>query len=121
MRFPWLGDYGWFYKNSRKCSGVTAVKPPTVGGQFDAHGNLFEWTHDWYASIESGSSLVDLQGASGGGDRVLRGGSWLSDAADCRTAARGTTPPWFRTRHSGLRLALSLPSGVQSPEAEGTK
>ena len=51
-----------------------------------------------------------------GSDRVLRGGSWNNDAADCRTAYRSTFAPTYRSSNLGFRLALS-PSGV-SPEAE---
>jgi formylglycine-generating enzyme required for sulfatase activity len=112
-----LGNYGWFADNSEKRPRVTAVKPPTVGGLFDAHGNLFEWTHDWFAYIDGGSSLVDPQGESGGSYRVLHGGCWDFVAADCRAAYRSSNAPTNRSSVSGFRLALSLPSG-QSPEAD---
>ncbi len=116
-----LEDYGWFKDNSGKRPRVTAVKPPVGSGLFDVHGNLYEWTHDWYASIDGSSSHVDPQGASGGSDRVLRGGGWSDDAANCRTADRYSYEPTIRNASDGFRLALSLPSGVQSPEAKGSK
>ena len=112
-----LEDYGWFLDNSGKRPRVTAVKPPVGGGLFDAHGNLYEWTHDWYTNIDGSSSQVDPQGASTGSNRVLRGGSWDVGAANCRTAYRITGAPTNRNTNDGFRLALSLPSG-QSPEAD---
>mgnify|MGYP000644213339 CR=1 FL=1 len=112
-----LADYGWFTENSGKRPRATGLKPPTIGGLFDAHGNLFEWTHDWYGNVDGGSVQVDPRGASGGSPRVLRGGSWGNDAADCRTADRSTIGPTDRDSSNGFRLALSFPSG-KSPEAD---
>jgi formylglycine-generating enzyme required for sulfatase activity len=66
-----------------------------VGGLFDIHGNLFEWTHDWFTR---------------GSHRVFRGGSWGNDAANCRAANRNDGTPAYRTTYYGFRLAL-VPSG----------
>ena len=58
---------------------------PSIRGLFDLHGNLFEWTHDWYgeyASLATTDPLVN----KGGSNRVFRGGSWYNDAAFCRSA-----------------------------------
>lgn len=115
-----LGDYAWFLDNSEKRPRATAVKSPTVGGLFDAHGNLFEWMHDWYGNVDGGKVLVDPQGASRSSDRVLRGGSWGYGAAYCRTANRNADVPTIRYSNHGFRLALSLPS-VQSPEADASE
>ncbi|MFM7518045.1 MAG: formylglycine-generating enzyme family protein, partial [Pirellula sp.] len=74
-----------------------------VAGLFDIHGNLWEWTDDWY-----GKSSI----------RVLRGGSWDVGAAFCRSADRGRNDPSVRNYDHGFRVALS-PSGIpQSPEAD---
>lgn len=109
-----LGRFGWFQENSGKHVHAPRELRPSVRGLFDMHGNLVEWTHDWYADYRSGGA-TDPLGAERGSARVLRGGSWLSDAADCRTANRNTYAPTSRTRDYGFRLALS-PSGVV-PEA----
>lgn len=42
-----------------------------------------------------------------GSNRVLRGGSWNNDAANCRTANRNTNAPTNRTNDNGFRLALN--------------
>jgi len=42
-----------------------------------------------------------------GSNRVLRGGSWNNDAANCRTANRNTNEPTNRTNNNGFRLALN--------------
>ena len=109
-----LGEYGWFQENSEKRPRPTAVKPPTVGGLFDAQGNLYEWTHDWNSDSQE-ATLVDPQGASAGSYRVFRGGGWINEAAYCRTANRDGNVPTVRGNLMGFRLALSFPSGVSSP------
>jgi formylglycine-generating enzyme required for sulfatase activity/class 3 adenylate cyclase len=59
-------------------------------GLFDMHGNVWEWCldhwHDDYQSApEDGSSWID---SSHNLMRVLRGGSWISQAKDCRSSRR---------------------------------
>jgi formylglycine-generating enzyme len=91
---------------------------PSIRGFFDLHGNLFEWTHDWYGDFGE-TAAVDSLGAKEGSNRVSRGGGWIRDAANCRSALRSSGDPTIRTISLGFRLALS-PSGV-SPEAASVK
>ena len=114
-----LADYGWFVENSGKRPQLVAAKPPGLGGLHDVQGNQYEWVHDWYGRIEGNSVVVDPQGAATSQSRVLRGGSWNSDAANCRLAFRFTGDPTDRNTFYGFRLALS-PS-VTSPEAKGAE
>ena len=112
-----LGQFGWFIENSGKYVHSPRELRPSVRGLFDLHGNLFEWTHDWFMSFGP-DRATDPLGAESGSFRVLRGGSWDNDAADCRAAYRLRFDPAYRSgRNGGFRLALS-PVGV-SPEAAG--
>ncbi len=112
-----LERYGWFSKDEKSVKHVHPTRElrPSYRGLFDMHGNLYEWTHDWYTSSVGADAITDPLGAKGGSDRVLRGGGWNNDAAGCRTAYRVTFDPTYRTNFIGFRLALS-PFGV-SPEA----
>jgi formylglycine-generating enzyme required for sulfatase activity len=109
-----LGQFGWFTENSGKHVHPPRELRPSIRGLFDLHGNLFEWTHDWFGDYPVGAS-TDPLGSNEGSHRVLRGGSWRYDAAYCRTAYRFAYEPTIRSNSRGFRLALS-PSGI-SPEA----
>lgn len=98
-----LGEYAWYDKNS---SGVNRVgqKPANKWGLKDTHGNVWEWCSDWYGSKLRGGR--DPVGAASGSIRVVRGGCWFSDAADCRSAFRGFYSPGHQSGDLGFRLAL---------------
>jgi formylglycine-generating enzyme required for sulfatase activity len=113
-----LGRFGWFAENSGKHAHPPRELRPSIRGLFDLHGNLFEWTHDWFGDYGV-EAITDPLGAKEGSSRVDRGGSWRDDAANCRSAYRYTIDPANRTRSNGFRLALSL-SGVR-PEAAPVK
>ena len=98
-----LGEYGWYDKNSGGWSHRTGLLRPSVGGLFDIHGNLWEWTDDW---------------ATKGSDRVIRGGSWINGAANCRSADRYGHAPSIGY-DDGFRVALSFPSGIPKPPEAG--
>ena len=118
-----LERFGWFAENSDKQVHPTKELRPSSRGLFDLHGNLFEWTHDWYQGYGA-DSVTDPIVSAGGSFRVFRGGSWYYDAALCRSAYRNTYVPTSRTSNSGFRLALSPSSQVPAepggePEAPG--
>ncbi len=111
-----LERFGWFVENSGKHVHPPREQRPGSRGVFDMHGNLFEWTHDWFGDYGE-AALVDPVVQKMGSNRVNRGGSWSNAAAHCRTALRYTRGPTTRSINNGFRLALSFPS-AQSPEAD---
>ena len=108
-----LERFGWFTENSGRWVHPPKERRPIGHGLFDMHGNLYEWTHDWYSDFGS-EAANDPIGPSRGSARVIRGGCWTNHAADCRSAERYADPPTLRSLYYGFRLALS-PSGVSSP------
>ncbi len=88
-----LGDYAWYFDNSKEKYHKVGQKKPNPWGLCDMHGNAAEWTLDQYAGDgyarfrgkPADNPLVP--GASEYG-RVVRGGSWDDDAQKLRSAAR---------------------------------
>jgi formylglycine-generating enzyme required for sulfatase activity len=109
-----LGEFGWFVENSGNQVHPPRELRPTFRGAFDLHGNLFEWTHDWY-DVFGESAVTDPLGAKRGSYRMFRGGGWSGVAAFCRSAYRYSHAPWYRSHNCGFRLALSPSSQEQVP------
>ena len=82
-----------------------AVKslPCNNWGLYEMHGNVWEWCNDWYAAYPS-ATRMDPHGPDTGTYRVLRGGSWYSNARYCRSAYRNDRGPGNRGGRFGLRF-----------------
>jgi formylglycine-generating enzyme required for sulfatase activity len=75
-------------------------------GFFDMHGNVLEWTADWYGTYPTGNPVIDPLGAASGSDRVVRGGSWSNGGADLRSARRNDDTPGNRSGNLGFRVGF---------------
>jgi formylglycine-generating enzyme required for sulfatase activity len=84
--------------------GLYAANP---WGFFDMHGNVWEWTADWYqAAYPSGNPVVDPTGPASGSIRGKRGGSWSSDGTNQRSAKRNSSAPSNRYNRMGFRVGF---------------
>ncbi len=60
---------------------------PNVWGLYDMHGNVAEWCLDSFALYSPGAVTDPF--ISGNGQRVFRGGGWMTLSGYCRSAYRG--------------------------------
>ncbi len=77
-------------------------------GLADMHGNVWEWCLDvWHPTYQGaptdGSAWLE---AGDRNFRVLRGGSWITGPAECRSTHRVNNPPGNRNSDVGFRIVL---------------
>jgi len=84
----------------------TAAAGNTSQGLCDMAGNALEWVQDWYHDDYSGAPSDGSAWESPPGDhRVLRGGSWFSNADNLRSSIRFWGDPSRRDSYLGFRCA----------------
>ena len=93
--------------DTREGTAEAGSYPPNAWGLHDMHGNVWEWCLDWSGSYHGTAS--DPDGAASGSGRMRRGGSWCSNAGECRSASRAGSYPEFRNSSVGFRAVLTLP------------
>lgn len=108
LGLPSEAEWEYAARGGRKSQGYKYLGSNTLGNVAwydDNSGNVWEWCQDWFDSY-SGSSQTNPNGPSTGSFRVLRGGSWSSDARYCRVSFRSYDLPDYREFNLGFRLAL---------------
>jgi formylglycine-generating enzyme required for sulfatase activity len=112
-RYWWGGDTNGLggrvaYDTAKFTTFPVAKKPANGFGLHDMAGNVREWCNDWYGPYGSGKA-EDPTGASQGGQRVLRGGSWYDNLDLFRCAYRYNYVPihgYGRYGYFGFRCVL---------------
>jgi formylglycine-generating enzyme required for sulfatase activity len=120
--------YAWTTDNADYQTHEVGTLKPNAWGLFDMHGNAGEWVLDQYIADHYGTLKDNIMTAEAIAwpnklfPRVIRGGSWLSSAEDCRSAARQPsddpewtlsdpnlpTSPWWFTEEAGTGVGFRL-------------
>ncbi len=80
---------------------------PNAFGLYDMHGNIWEWTNDWYGEYDV-DEKINPKGPDTGTRKVDRGGGYYDPAWRCRSAYRGGgDPPGNRGTGIGFRIVKS--------------
>ena len=75
-------------------------------GFFDMHGNVWEWTADWYQAAYPSGTVTDPTGPASGSNRVIRGGSWHYAGTGLRSAQRFSYAPGSPNSSLGFRVGF---------------
>jgi formylglycine-generating enzyme required for sulfatase activity len=97
-----INTYAIYNKNS----GNKTQEPSRIAanpyGLKNMLGNVLEYCSDWYATdayAQTATEVTNPKGPASGTERVIRGGNYISSAAEIRSAARQSTrhDEWLRT------------------------
>ena len=109
-----LSQAGWYGLSSDGKTHDVGQKLPNRHGLYDMHGNVGElcrddWGADSYRYSPDGAANPVWKNKvknSSGPAHVLRGGSCLASATDCRAASRRLLQPRSRPGFNGFRVGL---------------
>jgi formylglycine-generating enzyme required for sulfatase activity len=107
-----LKEVGWYYLNSHIETKAVGKQRPNMLGLFDMSGNTYDWCQDtfdkdYYTYCKQSGIVRNPIRKSGNDYCVVRGGSWLFLAEDCRATSRHLWPPKNRDDFVGFRLVLA--------------
>lgn len=103
-----LDEMGWYSENSGEKTHPVGSKQPNAWGLHDMHGNVWEWSQDWFdAGYYAKSPTIDPKGPDAGSARVCRGGGWSYPATRSTSASRAHPAPSARNSSVGFRLVRS--------------
>jgi formylglycine-generating enzyme required for sulfatase activity len=112
----WGEEIGKNNANCLDCGGRRWGQTSPVGsfksnafGLHDMAGNVLQWVQDCFHPNYSGAPADGSAWTSGDcSHRLVRGGSWLSDPEDLRSAARSRNSTVVRSNDLGFRVGRTL-------------
>ena len=109
-----LDRYAWSIMNCDNRTWPVGTLKPNDAGLFDMLGNVHEWCHDPYGdySVSSGGPVegtFDISPIRANPLRLMRGGSFGTNAPAVRSASRSWDAPQYRSPYNGFRVARTYP------------
>ncbi len=98
-----LENYAWFKNNSDSKFQVAGMKLPNAWGLYDMLGNVSEWTLDHYdekrlENMAASSDNPFVEPNKARYPKVMRGGGYLDEATQFRSANRSKSDPLLNRR-----------------------
>lgn len=126
-----LGEVAWFADNSDETTHPVGKLAPNAWGLHDMHGNVAEWVIDQMmdkgyarqAGLPQPSTVADcIEWPTALSPRVVRGGAFYDEPAQCRSAARRGSEdlawkeidpnepksPWWYTEEPALGVGMRV-------------
>ena len=97
------------YYQSAPCA--TGQYKPNELGIYDMSGGVWEWCNDWFGEFLP-DSVFNPQGPEYGFHKVLKGGSWGSEALCCRISHRSGAMAHEKSSGIGFRVVMRFPERV---------
>ncbi len=102
-RYGELDAIAWWAGNSDGQTHPVKQKAPNAWGLHDMIGNVAEWCSDWRGPYPIGST-TNPEGPRTGTQRVARGGSWMNEGSNLRSAFRSGDVADKGFKHVGFRV-----------------
>jgi formylglycine-generating enzyme required for sulfatase activity len=103
-----LGKYAWYFANSPSRSRPVGMLRSNELGLFDLHGNAWEWCHNRSEAFTDTKDLQKEDIVDGRSRRPVRGGAFVIDAWNARSAVRNRVVPEYRGDLLGFRPARTF-------------